>query len=206
MSAEKHGTIVVSFSFSHPSELNSPFYQDGFRDISIAWVHYWMTTVLQCFFTWVDKPLRVFLRIYSKSTKSERPFYRYEGDCLGLEPNLSRPPPLICGPVPLLARNHPSVKQAFSNLPKTHREDLLLCQKKEQKKNTHLYDYLVGWERTSRVNTAITHTALVHVVKYDSSVAHLKCLTEAEKVERFPSKIPFYLSDVFPEAILWRLV
>lgn len=182
-------------------ELYNSFHQERLWDICIAWVHYWMTDMFYggVFFTWLDKPLRLFLRIYRKSTKSECPFYRYEGDCLGLEPNLSQPPPLICGPVPLLARNHPTVKQAFSNLPKTHREDLLLCQKKEQKKNTHLCDYLVGWERTSKVNTAITHTSLVNVVKYDSRFCcSLKMSDGGWEGWEIPFKDPFLFKWCFP--------
>lgn len=64
------------------------------------------------------------------------------GDCVGMEPNFHRPPPLICGLVPLLARSHRTVKRAFSNLPGAHKYNLLQSHKKE-KKETHLRRRLV---------------------------------------------------------------
>lgn len=75
----------------------------------------------------LDKLFSLFLKIYSETHNVKVSLSEVwdKRGCVGLEPNFRWPPPLICGPVPLLARNQRTVKRAFPNLPKAHRDDLL---------------------------------------------------------------------------------
>lgn len=98
---------------------------------NIKWTHLQMSLHRWTSFKFCNVPSQLFRAFPKKHTEMNNVRVSllevWEGSvwALGLEPNPHRPPPLICGPLPLLARNHRTVKRAFSNLPKAHKDNLL---------------------------------------------------------------------------------
>ena len=118
---------------------------------------------------------------------------RDRGDCVGCGAKSSLATSIDMWPCPSASKEPADCETSFSKLAQSPQRRFTIASRGEEEtfKKINLYCYLVG---TVRVSCVITYTSLANAVKYDnmsSSPSLLKCLAEAERVERFLSKMLF---------------